>query len=261
MIPTINVGIIEDEPLAAERIAHLLKDYPEATIKVVGQTDSIAGAIDELGDWNADLLLCDIRLADGLSFTIWQHVEVNTPTIFTTAYEEYALRAFKVNSIDYLLKPIKAEDLYAALGQFQKLNIKVEASAATTLTPDLLAEVARMVNRKSYRERLMSKVGTKLTPVYVSEIAYFLSIDRISWAYGFDGSRQPLNENLDELEKLLNPKKFRRLNRATIAQASAVEQLTAYSNSRFAVQLPNYKGEPVIIARDRVQGVKDWLAD
>jgi len=118
-----------------------------------------------------------------------------------------------------------------------------------------------MVNRKSYRERLMSKVGTKLTPVYVSEIAYFLSIDRISWAYGFDGSRQPLNENLDELEKLLNPKKFRRLNRATIAQASAVEQLTAYSNSRFAVQLPNYKGEPVIIARDRVQGVKDWLAD
>jgi len=117
------------------------------------------------------------------------------------------------------------------------------------------------VNRKSYRERLMSKVGSKLTPIYVSEIAYFLSIDRITWAYSFDGSRQPLNETLDELEQLLDPKNFRRLNRASIAQASAVEQLNAYSNSRFAVQLPKYKGDPIIIARDRVQGVKDWLAD
>ncbi|MFK8056711.1 MAG: LytR/AlgR family response regulator transcription factor [Saprospiraceae bacterium] len=261
MSATIKVGIIEDEPHAAERIVHLLKSYPSATIEVVGQTDSIGGALETLPSWNADLLLCDIRLADGLSFTIWQHIDVTTPTIFTTAYEEYALKAFKVNSVDYLLKPIKGEDLYAALDQFQKLNKKTDTPAETKLSAELIAEVARMVNRKSYRERLMSKVGTKLTPIYVSEIAYFLSIDRITWAYGFDGSRQPLNENLDELEQLLNPKNFRRLNRASIAQASAVEQLNAYSNSRFAVQLPNYKGEPIIIARDRVQGVKDWLAD
>lgn len=261
MNQVIKVGIIEDEPHAAERIVHLLKGYPGANIEVVGQTDSIAGAIASLPSWNAELLLCDIRLADGLSFTIWQHIDVDTPTIFTTAYEEYALKAFKVNSVDYLLKPIKAEDLYAALDQFQKLTTKANTPVETKLSAELIAEVARMVNRKSYRERLMSKVGSKLTPVYVSEIAYFLSIDRITWAYGFDGSRQPLNETLDELEQLLDPKNFRRLNRATVAQASAIEQLNAYSNSRFAVQLPNYKGEPIIIARDRVQGVKDWLAD
>ncbi len=260
MSSIIKVGIIEDEPHAAERIIHLLQDYPDAKIEIVGQTDSIGGAIEEFPTWNADLLLCDIRLADGLSFTIWQHIEVATPTIFTTAYEEYALRAFKVNSIDYLLKPIKAEDLYAALDQFQKLTAATSKTAETTLTPDLLAEVARMVNRKSYRERLMSKVGAKLIPIYVSQIAYFLSIDRITWAYSFDGSRQPINETLDELEQLLDPKDFRRLNRGAIAQASAIEQLNAYSNSRFAVQLPNYKGEPIIIARDRVQGVKKWLA-
>lgn len=261
MSQTIRVGIIEDEPHAAERIIHLLEGYPSGSIDVIGQTDSIAGAIEALPAWKADLLLCDIRLADGLSFTIWEHINVDTPTIFTTAYEEYALKAFKVNSVDYLLKPIKGEDLYTALDQFQKLNAKVGAPVETKLSAELIAEVARMVNRKSYRERLMSKVGSKLTPIYVSEIAYFLSIDRITWAYGFDGSRQPLNETLDELEQLLDPKNFRRLNRASIAQASAVEQLNAYSNSRFAVQLPNYKGEPIIIARDRVQGVKDWLAD
>jgi len=261
MNQVIKVGIIEDEPHAAERIVHLLESYPGANIEVAGQTDSIAGAIASLQSWKAELLLCDIRLADGLSFTIWQHIEVDTPTIFTTAYEEYALKAFKVNSVDYLLKPIKDNDLYTALDQFQKLNIKSDSASENKLSAELIAEVARMVNRKSYRERLMSKVGSKLTPIYVSEIAYFLSIDRITWAYGFDGSRQPLNETLDELEQLLDPKNFRRLNRATIAQASAIEQLNAYSNSRFAVQLPNYKGEPIIIARDRVQGVKDWLAD
>lgn len=261
MSQVIRVGIIEDEPHAAERIVHLLKGYTTAIIEVVGQTDSIGGAIEALPSWNAELLLCDIRLADGLSFTIWEHIEVDTPTIFTTAYEEYALKAFKVNSIDYLLKPIKDEDLYAALDQFQKLNAKSSIPVETKLSAELIAEVARMVNRKAYRERLMSKVGAKLTPIYVSEIAYLLSIDRITWAYGFDGSRQPLNETLDELEQLLDPKHFRRLNRATIAQASAIEQLNAYSNSRFVVQLPKYKGEPIIIARDRVQGVKDWLED
>jgi DNA-binding LytR/AlgR family response regulator len=260
MSASIRIGIIEDEPHAAERLVHLLQEYPNGKIEVVGQTDSIGGAIEDLPSWNAELLLCDIRLADGLSFTIWQHIEVATPTIFTTAYEEYALKAFKVNSIDYLLKPINAEDLYAALDKYQRLNEVTGKPAETSLSPELLAEVTRMVNRKSYRERLMSKVGAKLIPVYVSQIAYFLSIDRITWAYGFDGSRQPINETLDELEQLLDPKNFRRLNRASIAQASAIEQLNAYSNSRFAVQLPNHKGEPIIIARDRVQGVKEWLA-
>ena len=256
----IKIGIIEDEPHAADRLIHLLKTYEGSQIEVVGQTDSISGAIEELASWNADLLLCDIRLADGLSFTIWQHIEVKTPTIFTTAYEEYALQAFKVNSVDYLLKPITAQDLFAALDQFLTIH-RSAAPATTLLTPELLAEVALMLNRKTYRERLMSKVGAKLVPIAVSQIAYFLSIDRITWAYGFDGSRQPISETLDELEALLDPRQFRRLNRATIAQAAAIEQLTAYSNSRFCAQLVKYKGDPVIISRERVSEVKNWLSN
>jgi DNA-binding LytR/AlgR family response regulator len=254
-----RIGIIEDEPHAAERLRKLLEDYQGSEVEVVGETDSIAGAIATLESWQADLLLCDIRLADGLSFTIWEHIEVATPTIFVTAYEEYALRAFKVNSIDYLLKPVEAADLYAALDQFKKLTAQRSPQASAALAPDLIAEVARMVTRRSYRERFLSKIGSKLVPVYVTDVAYFLSIDRITWAYGFDGSRQPLSETLDELEQSLDPEAFRRLNRACIVQDKAVEQLDAYSNSRFRVQLPHYKGDPIIIARDRVKEIKAWL--
>lgn len=255
----IRIGIIEDEPHAAERLVHLLKDYPSATIEVVGQTDSIGGAIESLPTWNADLLLCDIRLADGLSFTIWQHIDVTTPTIFTTAYEEYALRAFKVNSVDYLLKPIKAEDLFAALDQFRKLN-DVQTQSSSPLTSEILAEVARMVNRKAYPTRLMSKVGDKLVPIPLAGVAFFQSIDRITWAYSFDESRHPVAETLDQLEELLDPSSFMRLNRNVIAQAEAIQQLSAYSNSRYRAHLTGQKGDPIIVARERVNTVKNWLA-
>ena len=117
-----------------------------------------------------------------------------------------------------------------------------------------------MVRGRRYRERLMSRVGDKIVPVPVERVAFVRSIDRISWAYDSEGSRFALSENLDQLEELLDPARFRRLNRAVIASAPAVEQLTAYSNSRFRAHLRGHRGEPVIIARDRVSGVKSWLA-
>ena len=271
-----KIAIIEDEPLAAQRLRGLLADYPEADVEIVGETDSVAEAIDEIGTWGADLLLCDIRLADGLSFNIWERVEVDTPTIFTTAYEEYALRAFKVNSVDYLLKPIQAEELYAALSRFANANLRSRKTrrdapdtpagpgpgaspAPSAITAELLAQVRAAMQAPVYRERLMAKAGDKLLPIDVAEVCFFESVARITWAYRADGSRHAVGETLAELEGLLDPRRFRRLNRALIASAGAVEQLVPYSNSRYRAHLRGHKGEPVIVARERVQDIKTWL--
>ncbi len=261
-----RIAIIEDEPLAAERLEGLLADYPNAEVELVGTTDSVSGAIRSIPGWNPDLLLCDIRLADGLSLNIFSRVEVKAPVIFTTAYEQYALRAFKVNSIDYLLKPIRATELYAALDRFgDSLPARSGTAAPATpagFSPEVLEQLLTAVKeqRVVYRERLLSRVGTKLVPLPVARVAYLESIDRITWAYAPDGTRHPISETLDQLEVDLDPQHFRRLNRAVIAQASAIEQLTAYSNSRFRAHLIGHRGEPVIVARDRVGGVKAWLA-
>ena len=263
-----KIAILEDEPLAAQRLRGLLADYPEADVEIVGETDAVAEAIEELPTWGAELLLCDIRLADGLSFNIWQHVEVDTPTIFTTAYEEYALRAFKVNSVDYLLKPIQAEELYAALSRFRKTSSRDERLArgsqdataeAPVVTADLVAQVAAAMRTPTYRERLMSKVGERLLPIRVADVAFFESVARITWAYAADGSRHAVSETLAELEAALDPGRFHRLNRAVIASAGAVEQLVPYSNSRYRAQLTGHRGEPVIVARERVSEIKAWL--
>ncbi len=253
----LRLAIIEDEPLAAERLRGLLTDYPGAAIEVVGETDSVAEAIEEIRGWKADLLLCDIRLADGLSFNIWQHVEVTCPTIFTTAYEEYALRAFKVNSVDYLLKPVSAEELYAALDRFRAF--RQNPTPAINVTAELVAQLAASMKKPNHRERLMSKVGDRLVPIRVDEVAFFESIDRISWAYTAEGKRHAVGETLDQLEEVLDPSQFKRLNRAVIASAGAVEQMMPYSNSRYRAHLTGHNGEPVIVARERVGGIKEWL--
>ena len=277
----LRVAIIEDEPLAADRLRKLLGDYPDCEIEVVGEAESIAEAIELLPTWTLDLLLCDIRLGDGLSFNIWDHVAVDCPTIFTTAYEEYALRAFKVNSIDYLLKPIEPSELYATLTRFvesessrkQSRSVGTNSDATATgvsgstsdaqagLTPEVIAQVVAAMREPRYQQRFMSKVGDRLVPLATTDIAYFKSIDRITWAYRFDGSRLPVGETLDQVEQRVDPSVFARLNRAVIAQAASIEQLTAYSNSRYRAQLKgDTSHDPVIVARDRVASLKKWLA-
>ena len=254
-----KVAIIEDEPLAAARLRDLVADYHTEQVEIVGETDSVAEAIEVLPSWQADLLLCDIRLADGLSFNIWQHLELRTPTIFTTAYEEYALQAFRVNSIDYLLKPVQPEELYAALDRFRERRGGAQNPPSAALTPQLIAQLTAALQRPSYRERLMSKVGDRLVPLPVAEVCFFESIDRITWAYHGDGKRHAVSETLEQLEQLLDPSQFQRLNRAVIASANAVEQLMPYSNSRYRAHLRGHTGAPIIVARERVSGIKAWL--
>jgi len=251
-----NILLIEDEPLAAERLRDLVLAYPNGKPKIIDFAESIEEAVEAINKQQPDLLLCDIQLADGLSFNIWSQTEVNCPVIFTTAYEEYALRAFKLNSIDYLLKPIDAQELYVALDKF--LDTK---KTTNPVTPELIAQVAAAIRQPSYRDRYMSQVNDKLTPIAVSQINFFQSAEKITWAINQDGRRFPLDLTLGDIESEVDPRQFFRINRAFIVKNSAVKQLIAYSNSRYRVDLEGYKDkEPVIVARDRVGKFKKWLS-
>lgn len=251
-----KIILIEDEPLAAERLRDLVLAYPNGAPEIIDFSESIEEAVEAINKEQPDLLLCDIQLADGLSFNIWSQVDVRCPVIFTTAYEAYALRAFKLNSIDYLLKPINPEELYAALDKFldtQKTN--------NPITPELIAQVAAAIRQPSYRDRYMSQVNDKLTPIAVSQINFFQSAERITWAINQDGRRFPLDPTLADIESEIDPRQFFRINRAFIVKNSAVKQLVAYSNSRYRVDLEGYKDkELVIVARDRVGKFKEWLS-
>ena len=251
-----KIILIEDEPLATERLRDLVLAYPNGKPEIIDFSESIEEAVEALNKEQPDLLLCDIQLADGLSFNIWSQVDVRCPVIFTTAYEEYALRAFKLNSIDYLLKPISPEELYAALDKFldtQKTN--------NPITPELIAQVAAAIRQPNYRDRYMSQVNDKLTPIAVSQINFFQSAEKITWAFNQAGRRFPLDPTLTEIESEVDPRQFFRINRAFIVKNSAVKQLVAYSNSRYSVVLEGYKNnEPVIVARDRVGKFKEWLS-
>ncbi len=251
-----KIILIEDEPLAAERLRDLVLAYPNGAPDIIDFSESIEEAVEAIHKEQPDLLLCDIQLADGLSFNIWSQVDVRCPVIFTTAYEEYALRAFKLNSIDYLLKPINPEELYAALDKFLDTQ-----KTSNPITPELIAQVAAAIRQPSYRDRYMSQVNDKLTPIAVSQINFFQSAEKITWAINQAGRRFPLDPTLAEIEAEVDPRQFFRINRAFIVKNSAVKQLVAYSNSRYSVVLEGYKdSEPVIVSRDRVGKFKEWLS-
>lgn len=154
------------------------------------------------------------------------------------------------------MRVAQARELYAALDRFRENRRAAPAAASSSA---LVAELASSMRDPRYRERLMSKSGDKLVPIAVAEVSFFESIDRITWAYDAGGGRVAVPETLDRLEELLNPKAFRRLDRAVIASAGSVERLTPYSNSRYRAHLTGHAGEPVVVSRERVSGIKDWL--
>ena len=251
-----KIILIEDEPLAAERLSDLVLAYPNGSPEIIATAESIEESVEAINEQTPDLLLCDIKLGDGLSFNIWTQVEVNCPVIFTTAYKEYALRAFKLNSIDYLLKPINPEELYTALDKFLDTQ-----KTSNPVTPELIAQVAAAIRQPSYRDRYMSQVNDRLTPISISKINFFQSAEKITWAINQEGRRFPLNPTLAEIEAELDPRQFFRINRSFIVKNAAVKQLVAYSNSRYQVELEGYKDKtPVIVARDRVGKFKEWLS-
>jgi DNA-binding LytR/AlgR family response regulator len=199
-----------------------------------------------------DLIFCDIQLADGLSFEIFERVKVSSPIIFTTAFDQYAIKAFKLNSVDYLLKPIDPKELAGAINKFKSQKIK------TTIDLSQIKELLQ-TQQKEFKSRFMVKIGEKIQSVLCSEAAFFMSEERVTFLQTFEGKRFILDYTLDQLEEMLDPKKFFRLNRKYISSFEAIAEIHTYSNSRLKIKLANSSDNDILVSREKVGALKEWL--
>jgi len=248
-----NVIIIEDEPLSAEHLANLLKRADKA-VDVVATYDSVKRAVEALNaGTNASLIFVDIHLADGLSFEIFDKVEINTPVIFTTAYDEYAIKAFKYNSIDYLLKPIGLAELKTALEKYNRLNGSAEKTG--------FREMAEAYNavQKQYKQRFMVRMGETIVSVKTEDVSHFVAEDGIVLLCTATGKRYPVDYSLDQVEEYCDPKSFFRINRKVMVNISAIQKISTYFNSRLKIVAGPLAEEDGIVSRERVSDFKLWL--
>lgn len=244
-----KVVIIEDEKIAAEHLKQSLADTGK-DIHVVAMLDSVTGAVEWFRNHAADLIFMDIQLGDDLSFSIFNQIELQTPVIFISAYEHYALKAFKVNSIDYLLKPIHPKELRTALDKFEKQNLRT----------DLTALIRSMRKPEpEYQKRFMISTGQRIRAVETSGITCFVAEGRYVSLYLTDGSKHLTNHTLDWLETVLDPVEFFRINRSIIIRFGAIAQMHTYTKSRIKIDLQPDPGIEVIVSIDRSGAFKRWL--
>lgn len=253
-----NVLIIEDEPFAQQELIRLLNGL-DTSIQVQKCLDSVDESISylETNQQDLDLIFMDIQLSDGLSFEIFNRVELIPPVIFTTAYDEYAIKAFKVNSIDYLLKPIDEDDLKQALEKFKKWKLRTE-SQETFFSSSQLQQVLGLY-KPAYKSRLVVKMGDRIKHVEASEIAYFYSEDKVSFIITTSGERYIVNYSLEQLEGMMNPADFYRINRKYIAHIKAIKSIDKYFNSRLKIGLQPHIDDEVLISRTKVSDFLNWL--
>lgn len=247
-----KVLIIEDEQPAQEHLNRmLLALYPDA--QVLARIETVKAAVAWLSNHTADLIFLDIHLADGISFSIFEQVRINTPVIFTTAYDEYAIKAFKINSIDYLLKPIDEDDLSRALQKYEQLH-----PPAIEWNIEALAKAIRQPSAV-WQERFLVHRGERLMSVPTDQIAYFEGEDRYVYLIKKDGAKFIVDYRLSDLVQILNPQHFFRLNRSFIAHFSAIDTIVNLSKSRIKVDLTPMAKRPVIVSSETCQPFKDWL--
>ncbi|WP_128545019.1 LytR/AlgR family response regulator transcription factor [Larkinella soli] len=250
-----NVLLIEDEQPAAKRLTRMLTGL-RPDLKVLDVIDSVEASVKWLQTFpRPDLMFLDIQLADGISFDIFKQVEVKTPVIFTTAYDEYTLKAFKVNSVDYLLKPIDPEELSAALDKYDSLT-REPAGLAPELEK-LLKQLS--VPKPTYKERLLVKTGQQLAYVPVDSLAYLFSDEGLTFAVDAAGKRWILDYTLDQTETFLPPRTFFRISRKFIVRISSILRIHTYFNSRLKLDLQPATAFEVIVSRERVGEFKEWL--
>lgn len=251
-----KVLIIEDEQPAAERMVELIHAYNK-TIKIAGILDSVKDAVDWFRIYpKPDLVFMDIQLADGLSFDIFQKVTIESPVIFTTAYQEYAIKAFKVNSVDYLLKPIDFGELKTAIDKYRKIFTE---NITTPVLHDSIITSVRQMLEKPYKNRFIIKIGEHLRPVTTTEIHYFFSQDKTTNLCTGDARLYIIDYSLDQLMGLLDPDQFFRINRQNIVNRDAIADIVVYSTNRLKIKLNTPRQEPLIVSRDRVALFKNWL--
>ena len=256
-----RILIVEDEPLLAKKLQKLVLEI-EKPAEIIGITNTIASTVNYLqANSCPDLILMDIELADGQSFEIFKQVELKCPVIFTTAYDEYALKAFKVNSIDYLLKPVKEEELRTALARFHRVSTN---STGHLQNPDinaLLRALNKLPNEKKYRDRFLVKQGQKSFSVEVNDIAYFFTSNTLNYILTKTNEKFIVDYTLDEIEQALDPKNFFRANRQMVLSTSAVVAIHAWFNGKLKVDVVPPASEHVIISREKSSDFKAWLGE
>ncbi len=249
-----KILVVEDEPAAAKRLVKMIKECEgEQKYEIVGQLDSVQAVIDWWKNHDPpELLFLDIHLADGSSFEIFNEIKVEQPIIFTTAYDEYALKAFQVNAIDYLLKPIKSHELEQAILKYKATHSPAKIN---------YTELVNLLAPDKMTKRFMIKIGQQIQIIDLQDVAYFYTQDKITFLMDKNGKRYPIDESLEKLEEIVKriPNTFFRINRQFIVSLGSIEKMYAYSKSRVKLSLnPSCKLE-TIVSTERSPIFKKWL--
>lgn len=249
-----NIIIIEDEKPAARLLQRKIE-------KLGYGITTLLHSVEESLFWfqnndHPDLIFLDIQLSDGLSFEIFEKIDIKSAVIFTTAYDEYALRAFKLNSIDYLLKPIDEEELATAISKFAN---QFQANSVSNLDFEAIKRMLVNPVSKEYRKRFSVKIGQQIKVIDVVEIECLYSENKGTYIHTLDNRDYLIDSSLEVVEAELDPKDFFRISRKYIIPLQSVKEIQLYSNSRLKISLPTYKADEVIVARERVSDFKEWL--
>jgi len=249
-----NIIIIEDEKPAARLLQRKIE-------KLGYSITTLLHSVEESLDWfqnnpQPDLIFLDIQLSDGLSFEIFEKINIKSAVIFTTAYDEYALRAFKLNSIDYLLKPIDEEELSIAISKFKN---QFQINSISSLDFEVIKRMLVNPLEREYRKRFSVKIGQQIKVIDIAEVECLYSENKGTYIHTLDNRDYLIDSSLEIIETELNPKDFYRISRKFIIPMPSIKEIQVYSNSRLKISLPTYKGEEVIVARERVSDFKQWL--
>lgn len=250
-----KVVIVEDEHLTAQRLEGMLKKYDKG-IEVLAELPSVAEAVDWFkSNPDPDLAFMDIHLEDGQSFSIFENINLQIPVIFTTAYDEYTIQAFKVNSVDYLMKPLNYDELVQAIEKYKRIHAQPDDEA------NGIENLLQSLNKKEteYKDRFLVSIGSRLKSIETSDINYFYSAEKVTFLVTRDNQRFPVDYSLDKLAIMLNPKEYYRINRQTMVKLSAIANIHVFSKGKIKLDLIPAMKEDVFVSMDKVVEFKDWL--
>jgi len=251
-----NILIIEDEIRASKQLQAMLQNN-FSEMKVLEVLESVEDSVEWFNQNDSpDLILMDVQLADGLSFEIFQKTSIEAPVIFTTAYDQYSIKAFKVNSIDYLLKPIQENDLANAIKKYKKYH---EKQSNSNINSAMVEQLLQNLSPDKSRKRFMVKEGSSMTFVQIDTILFFYSEDGISFLVNNEGKRYIVDQPLDTIEKEIDHNNFFRINRGQIVKINAVEKIHPYFNHRLKLDIKENSKLDFIVSRNRTSDFKAWV--
>jgi DNA-binding LytR/AlgR family response regulator len=249
-----KVLILEDETLASERVVKLLRAI-DGDIEICGEIKSIAQGVKWFEEnEDPDLIISDIRLLDGLSFELFKQTQTEVPVIFTTAYDQYAIKAFEVNSVDYLLKPIQQDKLEEAINKHKVRKAENKFPADFEGLYDLIQN-----QKRTYKSRFLIKLGQKIVAVPVEKIAYFFSQNKMTYLVTWDNRKIPMDQTLETLEGQLDPKVFHRANRQFMVSFDSIREIHPYFKGRLKIDLNPPSALDIVISAEKTPEFKDWL--